>query len=481
MKEGKRDWRTIFEGFRIALDVRKIGLAACASLITIIAFCIITAIFGYGGQTGVVARTLSHLPAFEDMWPQEGQGGLFGFPSFDDVVGTARAVRPDSVAEFLGNVLGSYAVKDVIMGVILVLALLVIWSYFGGAISRIAAVEFVRQERIEVTEATRYAWQKKWSYLWAPLTVFVAAIAFGLCNFLGGLIASAFYYVLGVAVGAVLFAYILILFKDKIFGGKYHPGAILLSVLGLGVFAVIYYFFGRMFPTDFHIPWIGEVIAALLSVFAFVAAFFITMLAIGGGFGFGMMWPTISVEGTDSFDAISRAFSYVFSKPWKFIFYGVVTIAYAAACFLFFAGVAGVTSRLAIKLGGIALGTRVDVLLPALKWEISAGQAGSLAVLVVLLRIWLGLIRLIVIGFAGSLAITGSTIIYFLMRKAVDGTELSEVYTEEEHEEEKAVPEEEGAEKEEPSEEAEAEKKADIDLSEPPLPEEPSEDKPGPD
>ena len=127
------------------------------------------------------------------------------------------------------------------------------------------------------------------------------------------------------------------------------------------------------------------------------------------------------------------------------------------------------------------MGSRVNLLLGALTWQKSVGEAGSLAVLVILLRIWLGFIRLVVLGFAGSFAITGATIIYFLMRKAVDGTELSEVYTEEEPAEEKAPAEEESAEAEEPKEEAQPEEKPDVDLSEPPSPEEPSEDKPGPD
>jgi hypothetical protein len=205
------------------------------------------------------------------------------------------------------------------------------------------------------------------------------------------------------------------------------------------------------------------------------------MLAIGGGFGFGMMWPTISVEGTDSFDAISRAFSYVFSRPWKFIFYSLVTLAYGAVCVLFFAAVAGVTSRLGVKLPGLALGGRVNLLLDALTWQKSVGEVGSLAVLVIFLRIWLGFIRLVVLGFAGSFAITGATIVYFLMRQAVDGTELSEVYIEEEPAEEKAPAEEEPAAAEEPEEEPKPEEKPEVDLSEPPPPEEPSEDKPGPD
>ena len=36
------------------------------------------------------------------------------------------------------------------------------------------------------------------------------------------------------------------------------------------------------------------------------------------------MWPTISVEGTDSFDALSRSYSYTFHRPIAYLFYVIV-------------------------------------------------------------------------------------------------------------------------------------------------------------
>jgi len=437
MDEGKRNWRAIFEGFRIALDVRKMALGFCALLATVVAFCVITAIFGHGAQTGVVIRGLAHFSP-ESNLPELGA--------------------------FSHQVISLDAIKDVIMGVIFVIVAFLIWAYFGGAISRIAAVEFVKGDRIEVIEGARFAWRKKWSYLWAPLTVFLAVVAFGVCNFLGGLLAGAFYYILGIVVGLALSGYIFVLLKDKLFGGKKQPGLFILSIFGLAIFVVIYYLFGRAFPRNFYIPWVGEIVAALLSVFAFVAAFFITMLAIGGGFGFGMMWPTISAEGTDSFDAISRAFSYVFSKPWRFIFYNVVNCLYGAVCLAFVAGVALLTSWLGVKIPALALGDRVDQLLGALNWELRLGEAGGLVLLVIFLRIWLAFLRLAVLSYAASFAITSATIIYFLMRKAVDGTEMSEVYIEEMPEEEELPAE---AEEQPETEEKPAAEPAEEESSEP--------------
>jgi hypothetical protein len=54
----------------------------------------------------------------------------------------------------------------------------------------------------------------------------------------------------------------------------------------------------------------------------------------------------------------------------------------------------------------------------------------------VLIAIWLGVIFLMIIGFGYSYFWSASTIIYFLMRRKVDDTEMDEVYLEEEDSEE---------------------------------------------
>src|SRR5207302_1928949 len=51
--------------------------------------------------------------------------------------------------------------------------------------------------------------------------------------------------------------------------------------------------------------------------------------------GFNLMYPTIAVEGSDSFDAISRSFSYVYARPWKTLFYTLIAIIYGALTYLF--------------------------------------------------------------------------------------------------------------------------------------------------
>ena len=53
------------------------------------------------------------------------------------------------------------------------------------------------------------------------------------------------------------------------------------------------------------------------------------LLLLGLAFGWPLMWATISTEGTDSFDALSRSYAYVFQRPLRYLFY-VVVRAYSA-------------------------------------------------------------------------------------------------------------------------------------------------------
>ena len=60
-----------------------------------------------------------------------------------------------------------------------------------------------------------------------------------------------------------------------------------------------------------------------------------TLVCSGTVGGFNLMYPTVAVEGSDSFDAISRSFSYVFARPWRMLWYTVVAVVYGALCYLF--------------------------------------------------------------------------------------------------------------------------------------------------
>ena len=84
-----------------------------------------------------------------------------------------------------------------------------------------------------------------------------------------------------------------------------------------------------------YIPFIGPILVGLLFFLALAASLVMTLLVLGTVGGFDLMYPTIAVEGSDSFDAISRSFSYVYARPWRMLWYTAVAVIYGAATYLF--------------------------------------------------------------------------------------------------------------------------------------------------
>lgn len=284
--------------------------------------------------------------------------------------------------------------------------MLAVWAVFGGAITRIAAVQIARPtERVGLREAVRFAWSRKKSLISAPLfpIVFLAIITIFLIFF--GLIE-----IFTVFVGDILIA-------------------------GLG--------------------WPIVLLLGLLMAVALV-----------GLVGYPLMYATISAEGSDSFDAISRSYSYVYQAPWNYLWYSAIAVAYGAVL-VFFVGFMG---SLMVYLGkwgvsqapggawtkrepsylcvyaptsfgwrdlliydnskpGRVLNNRGEevrarVYTEELTWYNHVGAY--------LVSFWLCLFFLMIVGFGYSYFWTASSIIYLLMRRRVDDTDMDEIYLEDE-------------------------------------------------
>ena len=235
MRELKQDWRDIFCSFGIALDPKKMLLGFVATTMSILAFVVFVAA---GQKMGMLDSVTSRKLC--DMLAQRPTEGI---PA---MIGLARQV--------FGNGVDAREVLFLIVAGVLLLAW---WSIFAGAISRIAAVEFAKDERIDLRESIAFTAKKFWSYLFSPIVPLIGIVLFMVCNNFGGLI-------------------------------------------------------GR-------IPHLGPILVGLGLPLALLAGFILTLLTIGLVFGLPLMFPTISAEGTDAFDAISRAYSYVYSRPLSLI------------------------------------------------------------------------------------------------------------------------------------------------------------------
>jgi len=137
-----------------------------------------------------------------------------------------------------------------------------------------------------------------------------------------------------------------------------------------------------------------------------------------------LMWGTISTEGTDSFDALSRSYAYVFQRPLHYLFYAIVAAIFGWLGWLlvqnfasgiiwmtYWAASWGGTDKLVfdkVMSGGDLTGM---------------GNAGMW-----LIHFFTGCVKLLAVGYLFSYFWTASVAIYFLLRRTVDATEMDEVF-----------------------------------------------------
>jgi hypothetical protein len=285
------------------------------------------------------------------------------------------------------------------------------WALFGGAITRIAAVQVARaNERVSMTEALRFTWVRYKSYFCAPL----------------------------------------------------------FPLLFLFFIAAVLFIFGLLEAWTFVV---GDIVGGLLWPLALLAGLIMAVVLVGL-VGWPLMYTTISAEGSDSFDAISRSYSYVYQAPWHYLWYTLVALVYGAVL-IFFVGLMG-SLMVYMSKWAVTLAPTTDSREPSYLFQWAPTSYGWRDLLLYkspnseiqevidsrgnvvserafstkkenepnwhnyvgtfFVTIWLYLLFLLVIGFGYSYFWTASTIIYLLMRKKVDETELDEIHLEEEPE-----------------------------------------------
>ena len=436
MKELKGDWRDLFNGFRMALDARKLLLAFVGLAISLL-----------GAVFLVLLLALPFNPelraTFDQAVTQGDVGGLInGFREHVDHAGREAGKEMQAIcqAEWAALCDGAaipafretlrnqtYYLREV--GAYLLAICLwswFVWAYLGGAIGRLAAVEFAKDERLELKTAIDYSRAKYRSYFWPPVTVTLTILFFGLCNVAGGLFGRNFLVWIAAFVALMVILYLMILVKDKSgsWAAALGTGIILLAAAAWGWFT--------LFPAgaSAQIPYVGPILVALFFPLALLSGFLIILLFLGLLFGWPFMLAAVSAEGTDSFDAISRAFSYVYSRPWRYIFYGLVAKLYGLVCVAFVLAFVALLAGAAFLTGWIGMGRAFD---PILQFAVgtTAGDTTTLHMICgFIIRLFLCALAGLICSYLVSYVISQTTVIYFLLRKAVDGTEVTEVYEE---------------------------------------------------
>ena len=153
------------------------------------------------------------------------------------------------------------------------------------------------------------------------------------------------------------------------------------------------------------------------------AGLLMALLLLGLLFGWPLMWATISAEGTDSFDALSRSYAYTFQRPLHYLFYAAVAGLIGWLGWILVQNFAASVVWMSYWAAGWGCGAdQIDLIINGGNGlSSSAARAG-------LIRFWAGCVKLLAVGYLFSYFWTAATAIYFLLRRDVDATEMDEVY-----------------------------------------------------
>ena len=308
----------------------------------------------------------------------------------------------------------------------LVLWNVAVWAFFGGIITRLAAVQLAGKGPLTLRQAVRFVAARYLNYVLSPL-VPLAII-----------------------------------------------GAVILGLFVYGLFALI--------PVVGDLVLLGLLLPLVLAGGAVMAVFLVGLV------GYPLMYPTLSAEGdsSDTFDALSRSINYVYQSPWNYIWYWLVAIVYGAAVtffVLFFTSLMVYTAKWAVGLPASAVwserkpeylfvhapesfgwrelllkdspyevdqrtvetptGRKVDVYHRHNETQYAANRGENWwynDVGAGIVGFWLSLLFLMMLGFSYSFFWSAATAIYFLMRKKVDEADTDEVFLEEDEPEAPLAP-----------------------------------------
>ncbi|MEK6239404.1 MAG: hypothetical protein N2C14_32200, partial [Planctomycetales bacterium] len=254
------------------------------------------------------------------------------------------------------------------------------WSFFGGMIARLSALQLAREERSSLKEALRHAWSKWRAYLAGPILPLIGA---------------------------------LMLFLPML-----GCGLLMQSSVGAGVAAF---------------AWPLQLLAAAL----------MALLLAGLMLGWPLMWATIAAEESDSFDALSRSYSYVYQRPFHYMFYvalaaliGMLTwklVMLFASLVIYCATWSAAWGSSPERMQAILSQAPPEAREFAAVWGGTTRQSGlspSDVFGATVISCCVSAVYMAALSYAYSYFWTASTAIYLLLRMDLEGTELEDVHVE---------------------------------------------------
>jgi hypothetical protein len=300
-------WLHLFRAFRIAMDYRKLTLALAAVLLL-------------AAGDWAFARLPFSQTTFRPQWPWQ-PGFLRSAPEAPHPLADAAIERSsefvDSSRERLlvvqplyrfidaGWVLigNSRSWQETAMAWTRLLWFLLVGGLFGGAIIRLAALDFTGRHG-SLRGALTYCGKRLLSFVGGPLLPGIAVFLLWTGGAIAGLVAA-------------------------------------IPAIG---------------------PWITGALWFLPLIFGLMMA----VVVLGVAAGWPLMYATIGTEGSDAFDGLSRSYSYLFARPWYLLWMTVLSCVYGLILLVFLQNVIdlGVQCTLwSVKSGAGA--DRLHALVPA--------------------------------------------------------------------------------------------------------------------
>ncbi len=357
MRDRKGNWQDLLASHSLAVDTKKLWLGFVATLASVALLTIIGAVY-------------SHLIAH----PVIGYFNL-GAQSFVSRLTAGQGIPSWTAILPLFNPFAA-GISHFALSIFLYIGLFAIWSYCGGAISRLTALQYGRDDIPTLSDGLDMVRDKRNAYFFAPLTPLFGIVIFAVCNMVLGLICS--------------------------------------------------------------IPYIGPWITAISVPFvALPAAIITTFIVVLGVTTFGLMFPAVSIGGKDAFEGWSSAYSYLLWGFNRFVGYTLIAAIVGSITTLIAVGVAELFIGILVKtisiglIGGsiMQLNGVCSVLKPVGGGSVGMSVASGVTMIIAVLA------RTLVVAYVFSFFFTANTIICFLLRKHVDRIEIDEVYEESPEEE----------------------------------------------
>ena len=150
------------------------------------------------------------------------------------------------------------------------------------------------------------------------------------------------------------------------------------------------------------VAWLAWPVAVLWPVVITLSLLFVAY-AVGAIIGWPLIFATLATESSDAFDAVSRTYAYVYQRPWQF-----------SACI--------VVAVFAIALGGFALEVLLSMLIGVSNFAAGSGLPA--------ITFWQDSVGLIASGYVMSAFATAVVATYLVLRRAIDGVEVNDVWVE---------------------------------------------------